>query len=121
MRDAGLAELALYPEGRACEAPTTARVIEIFEPLCAHELVENGEAPQALRPGALEAPPPDARPALWTGGCLSCGSDHTVVSREISIGRCAERKANHQLHPNNDHGGSTGARAPTVILRHTTL
>ena len=43
MRDAGLAELALYPEGRACKAPTTARVIEIFEPLCAHELVENGE------------------------------------------------------------------------------
>jgi len=43
MGDAGRAELALYPEGRACKAPTTARVIEIFEPLCAHGLVENGE------------------------------------------------------------------------------
>jgi transposase len=43
MRDASLAELALYPESRACKAPTTARVIEIFEPLCAHELVEKNE------------------------------------------------------------------------------
>src|SRR5665811_808288 len=44
MRDDGLAELPLYPEGRACKGPTAARVIEIFEPLCAHELVHNGEA-----------------------------------------------------------------------------
>ncbi len=43
MRDAGLADLPLYPEGRACKGPTAARVIEIFEPLCAHELVDNGE------------------------------------------------------------------------------
>jgi transposase len=43
MRGAGLGELTLYPEGRACKAPTTARVIEIFEPLCAHELTENGK------------------------------------------------------------------------------
>ncbi|MDA8354917.1 MAG: IS1634 family transposase [Actinomycetota bacterium] len=43
MRDAGVAELALYPEGRACKGPTAARVIEIFEPLCAHELTENGK------------------------------------------------------------------------------
>ncbi|MHB8187180.1 MAG: IS1634 family transposase [Dermatophilaceae bacterium] len=43
MRDDGLAELPLYPEGRACKGPTAARVIEIFEPLCAHELVDNGE------------------------------------------------------------------------------
>ena len=41
MRDAGIADLPLYPEGRACKGPTAARVIEIFEPLCAHELVEN--------------------------------------------------------------------------------
>ncbi|WP_298447215.1 IS1634 family transposase [Ferrimicrobium sp.] len=43
MRDADLAELPLYPEDRACKGPTAARVIEIFEPLCAHELVETGE------------------------------------------------------------------------------
>lgn len=43
MRDDGLAELPLYPESRACKGPTAARVIEIFEPLCAHELVDNGE------------------------------------------------------------------------------
>lgn len=43
MRDADLADLPLYPEGRACKGPTAARVIEIFEPLCAHELVDNGE------------------------------------------------------------------------------
>jgi hypothetical protein len=42
MRDAELVELALYPEDRACKGPTAARVIEIFEPLCAHELVANG-------------------------------------------------------------------------------
>jgi len=43
MRDAGVAELALYPEGRACTGPTAARVIEIFGPLCAHELVDHGK------------------------------------------------------------------------------
>ncbi len=42
MRDAELTELALYPEDRACKGPTAARVIEIFEPLSAHELVANG-------------------------------------------------------------------------------
>jgi len=41
-RDAGVAELALYPEGRACKGPTAARVIEIFERLCTHELVDHG-------------------------------------------------------------------------------
>lgn len=40
MGDAGIAELPLYPEDRACKAPTAARVIEIFEPLSAHELTE---------------------------------------------------------------------------------
>ncbi|HTW97607.1 MAG TPA: IS1634 family transposase [Acidimicrobiales bacterium] len=38
MRDGAIAKLPLYPEERACTAPTTARVIEIFEPLCAHDL-----------------------------------------------------------------------------------
>jgi transposase len=43
MRDAGIAQITAYPEERACKAPTAARVIEIFEPLCAHELVASGE------------------------------------------------------------------------------
>ena len=43
MRDADLAALALYREDRACKGPTATRVIEIFEPLCAHELAENGQ------------------------------------------------------------------------------
>lgn len=43
MRDPDIAELPLCPEGRASKAPTAARVIEIFEPLCAHQLAANGE------------------------------------------------------------------------------
>jgi hypothetical protein len=39
MRDGAIANLPLYPEERACAAPTAARVLEVFEPLCAHELV----------------------------------------------------------------------------------
>jgi len=43
MRDASIAALPLYPEGRDCKAPTAARVIEIFEPLYAHDLRVAGE------------------------------------------------------------------------------
>lgn len=39
MRDQAITELPLYPEGRACTAPTATRVIEILEPLSAHRLV----------------------------------------------------------------------------------
>ena len=31
-------DLPLYPEGRACAAPTTRRVIDLFEPIQRHEL-----------------------------------------------------------------------------------
>lgn len=40
MRDQEIASLALYPEDRHCTSPTAARVIEIFEPLCAHDLLD---------------------------------------------------------------------------------
>ncbi len=50
MRDANLAELPLYPEDRACKGPTAARVIEIFEPLCANELMENDEVLKCYDP-----------------------------------------------------------------------
>ena len=43
MRDQKVTELPLYPEGRACTAPTAARVIEVLEPLSAHELTAGDE------------------------------------------------------------------------------
>jgi len=43
MRDQDIGELPLYPEGRACKAPTAARVIEILEPLSAYELAAGEE------------------------------------------------------------------------------
>ncbi len=43
MRERDIGELPLYPEGRACKAPTAARVIEILEPLSAYELVAGKE------------------------------------------------------------------------------
>ncbi len=43
MRDQQIKELPLYPEGRACKAPTAARVIEILEPLSVCELVAGEE------------------------------------------------------------------------------
>lgn len=42
--------LPLYPENRACTSPTAARVIEIFEPLSAHELLEGDEVVKCFDP-----------------------------------------------------------------------
>ena len=50
MRDATIAALPLYPESRDCKAPTAARVIEIFEPLYAHELRVAGEVVASFHP-----------------------------------------------------------------------
>ena len=50
MRDARIAALPLYPESRDCKAPTAARVIEIFEPLYAHELRVAGEVVASFHP-----------------------------------------------------------------------
>lgn len=36
--------LPLYPEGRDCDAPTTRRVLDVFESVQRHELSSNGEA-----------------------------------------------------------------------------
>lgn len=44
MQRAGLEELPLYPEGRACKAPTTRRLIDIFEPIQRHTLTADGES-----------------------------------------------------------------------------
>jgi transposase len=35
-------DLPLYPEGRRCSAPTTKRIIDLFEPIQRHELKQNG-------------------------------------------------------------------------------
>ena len=44
MAEADIASLPLYPERRACARPTTARVLELFDPIQRHELtLPNGE------------------------------------------------------------------------------
>jgi transposase len=35
-------DLPLYPEGRSCSAPTTKRIVDLFEPIQRHELKQNG-------------------------------------------------------------------------------
>ncbi len=42
MEKNGVKELPLYPEGRPCSAPTTKRLIDLFEPIQRHELIKNG-------------------------------------------------------------------------------
>jgi len=54
MRHATIAALPLYPESRDCKAPTAARVIEIFEPLYAHELRVGGEVVASFHPALSE-------------------------------------------------------------------
>jgi transposase len=44
----GMAALPLYPEGRPCSRPTTARVIEVFEPIQRHSLIVGDNEPQFL-------------------------------------------------------------------------
>jgi len=51
MADRGLSELSLYPEDRGCHAPTTARVLDIFDGLARHHLVgPNGTNVQTFHP-----------------------------------------------------------------------
>lgn len=44
----GIESLPLYPEGRPCSRPTTARVIEVFEPIQRHLLFLGDDQPQCL-------------------------------------------------------------------------
>jgi transposase len=50
MGDAEIAGLRVYPEGRTAKSPTADRMIEIFEPLCAHDLIENGSVVKSYDP-----------------------------------------------------------------------
>jgi len=43
MAASGIASLPLYHEDRACAAPTAARVLELFEPLCSTAIFHAGE------------------------------------------------------------------------------
>ena len=42
--------LPLYPEDRACRAPTAARVLEIFSGLARHRLIEDGQTVRTFQP-----------------------------------------------------------------------
>lgn len=50
MKHARLKELPLYPEGRECRHPTTARVIELFEGLQVHRLYRGRELEDTYAP-----------------------------------------------------------------------
>ena len=43
-----IASLPLYPEGRVCRAPSTRRIIDLFENIQRHELVQKGMSPNIL-------------------------------------------------------------------------
>jgi transposase len=47
----GIDSLPLYPENRPCSRPTTARVIEVFEPIQRHWLTAGDNEPQCLVTG----------------------------------------------------------------------
>jgi hypothetical protein len=40
MKTTGIKQLSLYPEDRGCTAPTTARVLDIFDGLARHHLTD---------------------------------------------------------------------------------
>jgi transposase len=50
MRTANTTHIPLYPELRACPAPSTERVLEIFADITRHELRRNGELIQTFEP-----------------------------------------------------------------------
>ena len=50
MRSRRLRELPLYPEDRPCKAPSTRRVLEVFENLQRHVLYRNGREIQRFEP-----------------------------------------------------------------------
>jgi transposase len=48
MADHGLESLPLYPEGRPCKRPTTARLVELFETVQRHEVYTEDGEPQVM-------------------------------------------------------------------------
>ena len=43
MESDGVASLPLYPEGRACVRPTTRQLLDVFEPISRHTLLQAGD------------------------------------------------------------------------------
>jgi hypothetical protein len=47
MASEGIASLPLYPEGRACVRPTTRQLLDVFEPVSRHTLLNSGDVFEA--------------------------------------------------------------------------
>ena len=50
MERLNLRELSLYPEDRACRAPTATRILDIFSGLARHRLLHDGHVLQIFTP-----------------------------------------------------------------------
>ena len=50
MAAAGVERLPLYPEDRLCKAPCSERIIEVFQPLQRHRLIENAKLAEIFEP-----------------------------------------------------------------------
>ena len=54
MKKEAIGALQLYPEERGCEAPTTERILDLFEPLQRHRLYENERLRETFEPELSE-------------------------------------------------------------------
>ena len=63
LRDSEYDSLPLYPEYRSCHAPTTRRIIDIFEPIQRHQLTGEGEGETFV----TQLTPLQAQIAKWFG------------------------------------------------------
>lgn len=63
LRDSEYDSLPLYPEHRACRAPTTRRILDIFETVQRHELTGGGESETFV----TQLTPLQAQVAKWFG------------------------------------------------------
>ena len=50
MKKEEIGDLQLYPEERGCDAPTTERILDLFEPLQRHRLYENERLRETFEP-----------------------------------------------------------------------
>jgi transposase len=63
LRDSEYDSLPLYPEYRSCHAPTTRRIIDIFEPIQRHQLTGDGDGETFV----TQLTPLQAQIAKWFG------------------------------------------------------
>jgi transposase len=50
MRSRQMEQIPLYPEARECKAPTAARLLDVFDHLAVHDLMEDGKSIQRFQP-----------------------------------------------------------------------